>query len=175
MLGFQLEKCDRPIVHAYWSKAFSKADVEDTAFTFRCEENCKSPEPSLVGKPATLLNSPGGARSIRHCNCQCGSNSLIRERPRNFKLPDKWRALSLPDPSAARAVYCLRRVFLFQKFLTNRTGSLPHIRTWLSTCRQAGKRLVVRGSPVCFFLHTLLLNRCVLPPRCPGTCWQSHK
>jgi hypothetical protein len=92
-------------------------------------------KPSLVGKPATLLNSPGGARSIRHCNCQYGSNSLIRERPRNFKLPDKWPALSLPDPSAARAVYCLRGVFLFQKFLTNRTGSLPHIRTWLSTCR----------------------------------------
>lgn len=54
VLVYQCEKCDRPIVRTYWSKVFSKSEVEDTAFTVSCEENCKSPE-TVPGRKARYI------------------------------------------------------------------------------------------------------------------------
>jgi hypothetical protein len=51
-------------------------------------------------------------------------------------------------------------MFLFQEFLTNRTASLPHIQTWLSTYKFRFKtaRIVSRGSGVCPFLYTCFVH-----------------
>jgi deoxycytidylate deaminase len=54
VLVYQCAKCNRPIVRTYWSKVFSKADVEATAFTVCCPENCNPPE-SLPGKRARYI------------------------------------------------------------------------------------------------------------------------
>src|SRR5260370_30056109 len=63
-------------------------------------------------------------------------------------------ALTLPDIPTARAGDRLCGMFLFHEFLTNGTGSLPHIQTWLSCykgrLRRQGYRAMVRRSvPFC--------------------------
>lgn len=64
-------------------------------------------------------------------------------------------ALSLPDILTAGAGDRLGRMFLFQRFLTSRTLSLPHIHTWLPG---ATARLIGKGPPVCSFLHNAVFS-----------------
>jgi hypothetical protein len=54
VLVYKCEKCGRPIVRTYWSKVFSKADVEGMRFTVSCPENCSGPE-ALPGRQAHYI------------------------------------------------------------------------------------------------------------------------
>lgn len=54
ILVYRCGKCGRPIVRTYWSKVFSKADVEGTAFKVSCPENCSGPE-TLLGRQAHYI------------------------------------------------------------------------------------------------------------------------
>jgi hypothetical protein len=68
VLVYQCARCDRPIVRTYWSKVFSKADVEATAFTVCCPESCNPPE-SLPGRRARYIAEvswgPQGQRTFQ--------------------------------------------------------------------------------------------------------------
>jgi len=72
VLVFQCDKCGRPMVHTYWTKVCSRADIEGTAFTVSCTEKCKSPE-TLAGRKARYIFQ----------------GSWERENMRSFPLP-KW-------------------------------------------------------------------------------------
>ena len=74
VLVFQCDKCGRPSVHTYWSKVHSKSDIEATAFTVSCPENCSAPEILPGRELATLLKFLGGLKSKRLSNCQYGCN-----------------------------------------------------------------------------------------------------
>jgi hypothetical protein len=54
VLVYQCRKCSRPIVHTYWSKVLTKTDVEATACTVCCPENCGPPE-TLPGNRARYI------------------------------------------------------------------------------------------------------------------------
>ncbi len=54
VLVFRCAHCGRPILHSYWSKVFSRADVEGTAFIVRCPEKCQTPD-TLPGRRARYI------------------------------------------------------------------------------------------------------------------------
>jgi hypothetical protein len=54
VLVFRCTDCGRPILHSYWSKVFSRADVEGTAFVVGCPGKCRSPD-TLPGRRARYI------------------------------------------------------------------------------------------------------------------------
>jgi hypothetical protein len=99
----------------------------------RHSRSCPDNYSFLADKRTTLLKISWGREKRKTLQLPI-CVELIDERAlhQNFQLPE-LTALSFPRVFAARAMYRLCGMFLFQEFLTNRTASLPHIQAWLST------------------------------------------
>ena len=104
-----------------------------TAFKVSCSENCSGPE-TFSGRQAHYIAelSWGSEKQKNVAIANMGLAPCREIAPPDFQLPE-LKVLSLPGVFAARAMYSLRGMFLFQEFLTNRTASLPHIQTCRST------------------------------------------
>ena len=66
--------------------------------------------------------------------------------------------LTLPDKLTARARDRLCGMFLFHEFLTNGTGSLPHIQTWLLVTKAAYNGKNTEPWFGCLFLFVQMLH-----------------